>query len=259
MQQQGNPQNYNQPNQGFNRPPVGQLSPGQYPPTRNTNPQNRPNFQQNSNPAYPNQRYPYPEQRPRPPKPQIKQKTEAEYDRYYLSLLTTAIIAILMYYVGASMIIFVRNVGGEQIVILPTNEVFWELLFTNFWQFVRNIFMNIFGYFIQYAKLFGYFEETGELSVDPRPKYMLPLDLLIKGAAIAYFHFYWMRWDTKQCIKRACFNAKYPYFRDDMEKLIEELKLDVNPESVTSAKNIQATKNQDHFDDDEDTMTLNMM
>jgi hypothetical protein len=134
---------------------------------------------------------------------------EQATENYYSGMLLTAIVAIFFYFLGASLIIFFRNVDGQAQVFLPTYELSWRLVFENFGQFFRNLLLNIFGYFIQYAKLFGFFEELGDLTIEARPRFLMPVDIAIKLATIFYFSYRWMSWDTKRCYNLGCFNSKY--------------------------------------------------
>ena len=142
---------------------------------------------------------------------QHEQETAEEQamDNYYSGMLLTATIALFFYYVGSSLIIFFRNVDGQAQVFLPTYELSWRLAFESIGQFTRNLMLNVFGYFIQYAKLFGFFENIGDLTIEARPRFLLPVDIAIKLATIFYFSYRWMAWDTKRCFNLGCFNSKY--------------------------------------------------
>lgn len=155
-----------------------------------------------------------------------------EGENYYTNTTIIGFIAISFYLIGASILIFTRNIGNEAVVVLPGYEISWKLLFTNFGAFFQNSLLNIFGYFVQYAKLFGYFENIGSLTIEPREKYLMPVDIIIKGLTIFYFHFRWMKWDTGRMFLRGMFNKKYPYVDKSQPEIakIETVDADLSEE-----------------------------
>jgi hypothetical protein len=139
------------------------------------------------------------------------EREENEMENHYNLMLVSGIVGISLYYIGACLMIFFQNVDGQAVVTLEANELSWQLFFSDFFGFLRNFFTNIFGYFIQYGKLFGYFPDYGNLNVEPNPKYLMPVDIIIKAATIIYFHFFWMKFDTQKVLNNGYINSKYPY------------------------------------------------
>lgn len=158
---------------------------------------------------------------------------------HYTNLLFTGIIGLFLYFVGTFIIIFTSNVGGQTIVNLPTYQLSWELLFSNPSRLISNVFLTIFGYFFQYARLFGFFPELGSLTVNPVPRYLMPVDILIKLSTILYFNFRWMPWDTKRTYEYGCFNSKYPYLTDEQKVTTKK---EENQESGLKSINIPAVE-----------------
>ena len=223
------------------------LADGRYP--TNPNPGYNPNYRPNPSSVPPPNTYPQqkPLARPQlavnnyPPTPPLPQRpvnvsnhqihhAQIEHQRlmaesqahitrenHYTNTLLIGILGLFLYFVGAFIIIFTSNVGGQTIVNLPTYKLSWELLFSDPSQLINNTFLTIFGYFFQYARLFGFFPELGNLTVDPVDRYLMPVDILIKLGTILYFNFRWMPWDTKRTYDYGCFNSKYPYLGDDQK------------------------------------------
>jgi|GEM_PF-3240301 len=142
-------------------------------------------------------------------------KAHIAKEKHYTNTLVIAIGALFLYFVGTFIIIFTSNVGGQTIVNLPTYTLSWELLFSNPAKLFTNLFLTVFGYFFQYARLFGFFPELGNLTVAPVPRYLMPVDILIKVGTILYFNYRWMPWDTKKAYEYGCFNSKYPHLTDE--------------------------------------------
>lgn len=160
-------------------------------------------------------------------------------ENHYTNTLIAAIGALFLYFVGTFIIIFTSNVGGQTIVNLPTYTLTWELLFSNPAQLFTNLFLTVFGYFFQYARLFGFFPELGNLTVAPVERYLMPVDILIKVGTILYFNYRWMPWDTKKAYEYGCFNSKYPYLKDE-EKI--KAKPDEKPKFELESINIPAVE-----------------
>jgi hypothetical protein len=162
-------------------------------------------------------RYP---QRPLPahfdPYAARREEEEIATERYYMDVLISGFAALFLYFLGASIILFVRNVGDQAVVTLPVTPLSWQMLFEDFPFFMRNAVSNVFGYFIQYAKLFGYFEGWGTINVEPKPRYLMPVDIIIKLTTIFYFHFRWMSWDSRRLFKLGVFNKLYPFGGSDL-------------------------------------------
>lgn len=148
---------------------------------------------------------------------------ESKTEKYYSKTLFLAIIGIILYYVGASLLIFFDNASGVTKVTLKTYDLSWQLAFSNFGQYLANIVSALFGYFIQYGRLFGFFVEKGDLAsgIVAKPKYLMPVDIIIKALTIGYFHFRWMGWDILQSFSKNFFNSKYPYL-DSEQKMSKE-------------------------------------
>ncbi len=186
-----------------------------------------------------------------------KDKKAKEREEYYSKILLTAIIGILFYYLGASLLIFFKNVGGSPQVILPSNPLSWELLFNNFGEFLRNLLINVFGYFIEYAKLFGYFKDLGELTIETRPRNLLPVDMFIKVATILYFNLRWMKWDTTRLYNLGCFNENYdrePITKEyeDKDEDDEEDEIDTKVKNlVPEGQKLIISKSKDEDDEEE--------
>jgi hypothetical protein len=174
-----------------------------------------------------------------------EQEMLAEYEResvsenYYNKNLIIGLVSIGFYYLGVILITFFRNIDGQAVVTLEANETSWQLLFSDFGTFLSNFFRNIFGYFIQYGKLFGYFPEYGRLNVEPVPRHLMPVDIFLKGATILYFHFFWMKWDTKKSLEKGYINSNYPYQETSntspniqQQTKTEKADLDTQPENL---------------------------
>jgi hypothetical protein len=166
-------------------------------------------------------------------KMEAQNQEEAQQERYYTNILGIGIAAILCYFMGAFLLIFVNNVGGETIVNLPTYNVSWQLLFSNPFEYFRNIFLSVFGYFFQYARLYGFFPDLGELNQEAFPKYLMPVDIVIKLTAVLYFNFGWMPWDTKRFFNRGALNKKYP-FLNASEKSQKQTKPQIQESAIPS-------------------------
>lgn len=193
-------------------------------------------------------------------------------ENHYTNTLITAVGALFLYFVGSFIIIFTSNVGGQTIVNLPTYSLTWELLFSNPAQLFTNLFLSVFGYFFQYARLFGFFPELGNLTVQPVARYLMPVDILIKLGTILYFNFRWMPWDTRKRYEDGCFNTKYPYLKDEekaslkpadkpdfkLESInipaVELEKNDHKPQMNTNLESLQPKKEiqNQQFEDDDD-------
>jgi hypothetical protein len=145
---------------------------------------------------------------------------EENSQKYYAKTMSFAIMAIILYYVGASLLIFFDNTSGVTKVTLKTYDLSWQLAFSNFGQYLTNIISSLFGYFIQYGRLFGFFMEKGELAngILTKPKYLMPVDITIKALTISYFHFRWMKWDLYQSFKQNFFSSKFPYITPDKKQ-----------------------------------------
>lgn len=141
----------------------------------------------------------------------IEEQESLERENYHTKTLLISIIGLLFYFLGSFLMIFVNNVGGEAIVNLTVYKFSWELFFTDPGRFIQNLFLTIFGYFFQYARLFGFFPELGNLTTAPVSRYLLPVDIVIKLATILYFHLRWMPWDTARVYRLGAFNNRYPY------------------------------------------------
>jgi len=161
---------------------------------------------------------------------------EVEMENYYNNLLVWGLVGIMFYFIGAGSIIFLRNVGGSAVVNLPSQVVTWELFFRNFPEFFRNFLVNIFGYFIEYAKLFGYFENIGNKIDNPRPAFMMPVDVIIKLATIWYFNSWWRPWDNKRSFKFGIFNRTYPYIKRTPQEIEENEKIEAERKRITEER-----------------------
>lgn len=138
---------------------------------------------------------------------------EEENESYHNKNLFIGLFGLSLYFAGAILITFFTNINGNTEVTIEMAEMSWELFFSDFSTFVTNSLTNIFGYFIQYGRLFGFFEDQGSLNVEPKPRYLMPLDIILKASTIAYFHFVWMKADTKKALIKGILNSKYPYLQ----------------------------------------------
>jgi hypothetical protein len=201
----------------------------------------------------------------------IEEWESLERESYHTKTLLISIIGLLFYFLGAFLMIFVNNVGGEAIVNLTVYKFSWELFFTDPGRFIQNLFLTVFGYFFQYARLFGFFPELGNLTTTPVSRYLLPVDIAIKLATILYFHLKWMPWDTARTYRLGAFNSRYPYLtkteKAKQGKPVEGFKIEsINipasdlekqtsaPQQPAATQNISANKNlpSKHEDDDDD-------
>lgn len=170
-------------------------------------------------------------------------KRETNNEAYHSQNLILGLISLASYFLGAILITFFTSVDGQPTVTLETAEISWQLLFNDFSTFIVNLLRNAFGYFIQYGKLFGFFPEYGTLNVEPVPRYLMPLDLLLKGATIIYFHFFWMNWDAQKSLDKGFINSKYPYLNSAKKPLVktnkkpsEKFDFDSSPENINTKK-----------------------
>lgn len=187
-------------------------------------------------------------------------------ERYYSRLLTTSIIGILLYFIGSFLLIFVRDsVSGPLIVNLPSYSFTWELLFTNPGEYFGNLFQTVFGYFFQYARLFGFFPGLGNLTVDPVPRYLMPVDIGIKLFTILYFHLRWTAFDTKKFYKLGAFNKNYPFFDltesattpQDLQEAFEIPSINLPGEEIEKINNRNKLKNHSEKDNENYSHELN--
>jgi hypothetical protein len=202
---------------------------------------------------------------------------EIASEKYYFNTLILAIISLLIYYVGCCLIIFIQNIDGEAVVILNTYPLSWQLFFENFPQFISNFLNNVFGYFIEYGRLFGFFENRGNLYIEPKAKYLLPVDIFIKILTIGYFHFFWMKWDTQKATDNNWFNSNYPFAKVKSKTKNktpdEEIEKEIfDPSLVPTSRNLNIVSNQnlliqnptinsnlDDDDDDDDDENISLL
>jgi hypothetical protein len=169
---------------------------------------------------------------------------EKAHEDYHSQNLILGLFALGFYYIGSVLVTFFTNIAGEAVVTLDPAEISWQLLISDFPLFVSNLLVNVFGYFIQYGKLFGYFPEYGFLNVEPQPKHLMPLDIILKVFTIAYFHFFWMHWDTKKSLQKGFINSSYPYLKADTEN-------SSNSSKSTADENINFDKLPENIDSEE--------
>ena len=143
-------------------------------------------------------------------------------EKYYTQILLISFAGIACYYLGACLVIFFQQADGQPTVILNSYPLTWQLFFEDTLQFLQNFFSTIFGYFIQYARLFGFFKDQGSLNTQVMPRYLLPVDIAIKAATIIYFNFFWMKSDTQRAVNLGVINEDYPFMQAKKKEGKEE-------------------------------------
>ncbi len=167
---------------------------------------------------------------------------EKESENYYSSVLIISFFGILLYYIGSCLLIFFRNIDGVPVVTLNTYSISWQLFFENLPLFISNFLNNVFGYFIEYGRLFGFFEAKGELNIEAVPRYLFPVDLFIKAFTIIYFHFFWMRSDSLWSFEQGLVNNHYPRYQKSKEEIkLEEKELQVDEILTPTSANFSLT------------------
>ncbi|MEM1312225.1 MAG: hypothetical protein AAGF07_02060 [Patescibacteria group bacterium] len=134
--------------------------------------------------------------------------------KYHVSLISYSLVAIFCYYLGAFLIVFLRNdLNGAIVSAAPDYDISWKIAFENFPQLLKNVYDSFFGYFFAYSQLYN--RSTA---------FLIPVDIGIKLITICYFLFFWIPWDTNRAFKLGYFNEDYPYVSDDYKDEVAESK-----------------------------------